>query len=134
MGVVDHPSGTAHKLRTQYKFPNQIGGKTGTTQNNSDGWFMGITPNLVSGVWVGCSDRRVRFKSTYYGQGAKLALPIWAKYMQKVYADGSIGLPADPFPKPKGFNEDLTCKPVTEEDTNPNWPGGEDDDEGPGWN
>ena len=135
MGVVDSPGGTAHSLRTKYKFPNQIGGKTGTTQNNSDGWFMGITPNLVSGVWVGCSDRRVRFKSTYYGQGAKLALPIWAIYMQKVYGDASIGLPADPFQKPEGFDVDINCAPPKEESstTDPTWPGTEDDD-GPDWN
>ncbi|HHG85559.1 MAG TPA: PBP1A family penicillin-binding protein [Bacteroidetes bacterium] len=109
-GVVDHLRGTAHRLRARYKFKNQIGGKTGTTQNNSDGWFMGVTPDLVSGVWVGCDDRRVRFRSTRYGQGANMALPIWAIYMKYVYADGDISLPQTPFTPPEGYQEWI-CKP-----------------------
>ncbi len=104
-GVVDHLGGTATRLRRTYKFKNQIAGKTGTTQNNSDGWFIGVTPNLVSGVWVGCDDRRVRFRSTRYGQGANMALPIWAIYMKYVYADKDIDLPAEPFTAPEGYVE-----------------------------
>ena len=73
-GVVDEPGGTAGRLRFRYKFTNEIGGKTGTTQNQSDGWFMGITPNLVTGVWVGCSERQMRFRSIRLGQGANMAL------------------------------------------------------------
>lgn len=102
-GVVDHLGGTGRRLRTKYKFKNQIGGKTGTTQNNSDGWFMGVTPDLVSGVWVGCDDKRIRFKSTRYGQGANMALPIWAIYMKYVYADKDIGISEDPFLAPDNY-------------------------------
>ncbi len=79
--------GTGVRLRFRYQFENEIGGKTGTTQNNSDGWFMGITPNLVTGVWSGNEDRAIHFRDTYYGQGANMALPVWAEYMQRVYAD-----------------------------------------------
>lgn len=80
-------SGTGVRLRYKYGFKNEIGGKTGTTQNQSDGWFMGITPNLVTGVWTGCDDRSVHFRDIAYGQGANMALPIFAEYMQRVYAD-----------------------------------------------
>jgi penicillin-binding protein 1A len=104
-GVVDHPGGTASRLRGTYHFRNQIAGKTGTTQNNSDGWFIGATPNLVSGAWVGCDDRRLRFSRTAYGQGANMALPIWAIYMKYVYADKDIDLPEDPFIPPNGYTE-----------------------------
>ena len=80
-------TGTGVRLRYKYQFKNEIGGKTGTSQNNSDGWFIGITPNLVTGVWSGCDDRSVHFRSTHYGQGANMALPVFAEYMQRVYAD-----------------------------------------------
>ncbi len=80
-------SGTGVRLRYKYGFKNEIGGKTGTTQNQSDGWFMGITPNLVTGVWTGCDDRSIHFRDIVYGQGANMALPIFAEYMQRVYAD-----------------------------------------------
>ena len=80
-------SGTGERLRFRYGFKNEIGGKTGTTQNQSDGWFMGITPNLVTGVWTGCEDRSVHFRDIQYGQGANMALPIFAEYMQRVYKD-----------------------------------------------
>jgi penicillin-binding protein 1A len=104
-GPVDMPGGTAGRLRGRYKFTNQIAGKTGTTQNNSDGWFMGMTPNLVSGAWVGNDDRRLRFTSTASGQGANTGLPIWAIYMKYVIADRSIGLPIGPFIAPEGYQE-----------------------------
>ncbi len=104
-GVVDHYGGTAGRLRGTYQFRGQIAGKTGTTQNNSDGWFIGITPNLVSGVWVGCDDRRLRFTRTLYGQGANMALPIWAIYMKYVYADKNIDLPEGAFIPPAGYVE-----------------------------
>ena len=68
-----------------------MGGKTGTTQNNSDGWFMGFTPSLVSGVWVGGEDRSIHFDRMSEGQGASMALPIYGLYMQKVYADKTLG-------------------------------------------
>lgn len=103
-GVVDQERGTAHRLRYRYKFKAEIAGKTGTTQDNADGWFVGMTPNLVSGVWGGCADKNVRSNSTAFGQGANIALPIWALYMQKVYADKTIGMPQEPFEKPDGWN------------------------------
>ena len=108
-GVVDHLRGTGHRLRAKYKFKNQIGGKTGTTQGNSDGWFMGVTPDLVSGVWVGCDDKRLRFRSTRYGQGANMALPIWAIYMRYVYSDSDIGLSQEPFTAPDGYTMTPFC-------------------------
>ncbi|MEL6673490.1 MAG: transglycosylase domain-containing protein [Bacteroidota bacterium] len=115
-GVVDR--GTGQRLRFKYKFTNDIGGKTGTTQNQSDGWFVGITPNLVTAVWVGHSDRRMHFRSIKYGQGANMALPIWALYMKGVYGDGRINLPQEPFTKPEGMeNVSLYCRvKKTEED------------------
>lgn len=79
--------GTASSLRTVYGFENEIAGKTGTTQNNTDGWFIGFTPVLVTGVWVGGDHPKVRFRYGGYGQGATTALPIWARYMQKIYRD-----------------------------------------------
>jgi penicillin-binding protein 1A len=78
----------------------QIGAKTGTTQNYSDGWFMGITPSLVSGVWVGAEDRSVHFKTIKNGQGARMAMPIWALYMQKIYADSALNYEKEKFPEP----------------------------------
>lgn len=117
MGVVDERGGTAGRLRFQYHFTNQMGGKTGTTQNHSDGWFMGVTPYLVTGVWVGCSDRSVRFRTLKYGQGASLALPVFGNFMQEVYADSTIGMPQDPFPIPKGFSMDImNCKSLNKPD------------------
>ena len=88
---------------------NPIAGKTGTTQNNSDGWFMGLTPDLVTGVWVGAEDRSVHFRSTNLGQGANMALPIWALYMQRVYNDPSIKLNMGDFEKPLNFHFDSDC-------------------------
>ncbi len=86
--VVD--SGTARRLRFTYNMKNDIGGKTGTTQNQTDGWFIGYTPDLVAGAWVGGQDRRIHFKTIRYGQGANAALPIWGKFMQKVYDDPAL--------------------------------------------
>jgi len=99
------PGGTAARLRRDYKLPENvaIGGKTGTTQNNSDGWFMGITPNLVSGCWVGAEERNVHFYNTRYGQGANMALPIFGKYMEKVYANKSTSLGNGKFEPPNGM-------------------------------
>ena len=109
MGVVDGRGGTGGRLRYKFKLKGQIGGKTGTTQNHSDGWFVGVTPNLVAGTWVGCSDRTMRFRSITYGQGASMALPIYGHFMQKVYADSSIGLPIMNFERPQGFEVELDC-------------------------
>ncbi len=79
--------GTGVRLRYKYGFKNEMGGKTGTTQNQSDGWFMGVTPNLVTGVWTGCEDRSAHFRDIFYGQGANMALPVYAEYLQRVYTD-----------------------------------------------
>jgi len=97
-GVVE--SGTGIRLRFKYKLNNPIAGKTGTTQNQSDGWFMGITPDLTTGVWVGAEDRSVHFRTISLGQGANMALPIWALYMQKVYNDPALNVSQGDFEKP----------------------------------
>ena len=114
MAVVDE--GTAGRLRFRYHIPGEIGGKTGTTNRNSDAWFMGFTPQLVSGVWVGGEDRDIHFDNMRMGQGATMALPIWAYFMKKVYRDQS--LPYDStavFDVPEDFNpcghEDMTTEP-----------------------
>jgi penicillin-binding protein 1A len=99
-GVVE--SGTGSRLRYRYKFTFPVAGKTGTTQNNSDGWFIGITPDITAGVWVGAEDRTVRFSSTFYGQGANTALPIWALFMLKVYQDRSLQYNRGDFEPPPG--------------------------------
>lgn len=88
MAVVDE--GTAGRLRHRYNIKGEIGGKTGTTNRNSDAWFLGFTPQLVSGVWVGGEDRDIHFDSMRMGQGATMALPIWAYYMKKIYRDSSL--------------------------------------------
>ncbi len=116
-GVVDQPGGTGQRLRWKYGFTNEIGGKTGTTQNHSDGWFVGIRPNLATGVWVGCADRRMRFRSIRYGQGANMALPIWALYMKRIAEDPEIGLPMEePFEKPAGVESLLHCESPVEDE------------------
>jgi penicillin-binding protein 1A len=97
-GVVE--SGTGIRLRFKYQLNNPIAGKTGTTQNQSDGWFMGITPDLTTGVWVGAEDRSVHFRTISLGQGANMALPIWALYMQKVYNDPALNVSQGDFEKP----------------------------------
>lgn len=109
--------GTAIRLPLVYDMKNEIAGKTGTTQNQSDGWFMGVTPNLVSGVWVGGENRSIHFRGIRLGQGANMALPIWALYMQQVYEDESLTpmvSKEDKFEKPLNFNFDLDC-----DDTDP---------------
>ncbi|MEM7368801.1 MAG: transglycosylase domain-containing protein [Bacteroidota bacterium] len=109
-GVVDEQGGTASRLRYRYNFTNEIAGKTGTTQDHSDGWFMGVTPNLVSGVWVGHSDRRMHFLDMKYGQGANMALPIWAIYMKKLYEDEKVALAQEKFQKPYGYYVNMDCE------------------------
>ncbi len=115
-------SGSGVRLRTQgggsgdnrwtgypYMFTNPIAGKTGTTQNQSDGWFMGMVPNLVTGVWVGCEDRSARFKGITYGQGATAALPIWGYFMKKCYEDKDLLISKDKFEVPENFNIKVDC-------------------------
>jgi penicillin-binding protein 1A len=126
-GVTDGGSGI--RLRTQwgtypdnvatgypYKFTNPIAGKTGTTQNQSDGWFMGIVPNLATGVWVGAEDRATHFAGITYGQGASMALPIWALYYQKLYADTTLNVSQEEFEKPKNLSIDINCDDANETD------------------
>ena len=112
-GVVD--GGTAGRLRYKYHITGEIGGKTGTTNRNSDAWFMGFTPQLVSGCWVGGEDRDIHFDSMSMGQGATMALPIWAYFMQKVYADKQLG-----YSQTIGFNLPEGFDPCKKEDSEMN--------------
>lgn len=103
-GVVER--GTGRRIRNYGVTTAEVAGKTGTTNNNSDGWFMGLTPNLVTGVWVGAEDRFAHFGSTAMGQGATTALPIWAHYMAGVYKHGGFGVSqSDKFEKPEGVDD-----------------------------
>ncbi len=103
--------GTGSRLRYYYKIQSPLAGKTGTTQNHSDGWFMGLTPQLTGGVWVGADDRAVHFRTAEFGQGNRLALPIWGLFLQKAYADKSLGLdPAMDWTRPEGdLGVELNC-------------------------
>ncbi|MDA0356405.1 MAG: transglycosylase domain-containing protein [Bacteroidetes bacterium] len=95
-----------------YQFTNPIAGKTGTTQNQSDGWFMGMVPNLVTGVWVGGEDRAAHFRSITYGQGASMALPIWGVFMKKCYNDSSLSVSKGSFEAPKNLRIPVDCNSV----------------------
>jgi penicillin-binding protein 1A len=112
-GAVQEPGGTAEGLkRTSLVAGNEIGAKTGTTSNYSDGWFMGVTQKLVAGVWVGGDDRSIHFRNLALGQGAKMAMPAYAKFMEKVYADQTLaieGYRKMPFIKPENFVFDFSC-------------------------
>nr|WP_308595007.1 transglycosylase domain-containing protein [uncultured Parabacteroides sp.] len=111
--VID--GGTGGRVRSRYGIKAPMGGKTGTTQNNSDGWFMGFTPSLVSGVWVGGEDRSIHFDRMSEGQGASMALPIYGLYMQKVYADKTLGYSQEEdFEIPEQYQN--PCKMTTEEE------------------
>ena len=124
-GVTQHGSGVrlrtagAEKYRADFKeiitgypyqFENPIAGKTGTTQNQSDGWFMGMVPNLVTGVWVGAEDRAAHFASITYGQGAAMALPIWALYMRNCYEDESLNVSKEDFEEPLELSIEVDCE------------------------
>ncbi len=98
-----------------YEFTNPIAGKTGTTQNQSDGWFMGMVPNLVTGVWVGGDDRSIHFRSITYGQGASMALPIWGLYMKKNYNNEELGVSKGSFPVPENMSINLDCSKVNQD-------------------
>lgn len=105
--VVD--SGTGLAIKARYRFFHTSAGKTGTTNDHSDAWFVGFTPELVAGVWVGTDDRRMSFTDMAYGQGARAALPIWAQFMRKAYESREIGLERGEFLKPKGIFELAVC-------------------------
>ena len=92
-----------------YEFTNPIAGKTGTTQNHTDGWFMGVVPNLATGVWTGGEDRAVHFENIAEGQGATMSLPTWALFMKKVYADTSLNISQEDFEKPESIGIITTC-------------------------
>jgi len=129
-GVTEGGSGTRlrhsnQKDNTEYKeiitgypygFTNPIAGKTGTTQNQSDGWFMGMVPNLVTGVWVGGEDRAIHFKTIKYGQGASTALPIWGLYMKANYENKDLGISDGEFPKPENMSINLDCDKQADEE------------------
>jgi len=101
-GGMEEPGGTSQALWEWdlWKNNNQIGGKTGTSSDYVDGWYMGVTKDLVTGVWVGCDERSVHFKTSQTGEGSRTALPIFGKFMEKVYRDESLGIKPGPFPKP----------------------------------
>ena len=107
-GVVNE--GTAIRLKYKYGMTGEIAGKTGTANDQSDGWFIGYTPKLTAGVWVGGEDKQVHFESLSLGGGSNMALPVWGLFMQKVLADGTLGIsPADRFVVPQGVNVDFNC-------------------------
>lgn len=124
-------SGSGARLRTQgggngynrvtgypYVLTNPIAGKTGTSQNQSDGWFVGMVPNLAAGVWVGCEDRSARFKTITYGQGATAALPIWGMFMKSCYNDPDLDVSKEAFPRPSNLSIKVDCyKPVVKDST-----------------
>jgi penicillin-binding protein 1A len=114
-GVVDY--GTGARLRYRYDIRVPLAGKTGTTQNNSDGWFMGITSDVVAGCWVGCEDRSAHFRSTDLGQGASMALPIFGIFFKKCQNDTSLAFKGEDFVKPAGINPklELDCSKYNED-------------------
>jgi penicillin-binding protein 1A len=117
-GGVEERGGTSAALPYELKKDNEIGGKTGTTNNASDGWYMGVTQNLVTGVWVGGDERSIHFKNWFFGQGGKSARPIWAKYMTKVYADPIVNVKKGPFRIPaSGLDVSLDCEHYTRQDS-----------------
>ena len=96
-------------IQYDYSFGNPIAGKTGTSQNNSDGWFIGMVPNLAAGVWVGNEDRAAHFRATRLGQGATMALPIWGISMKKCYADSDLDVSKEPFERPENLSIKVDC-------------------------
>ena len=109
-GGLQEPGGTSQALNN-YKFTkgNDVGGKTGTTSNYSDAWYMGVTNELVAGIWVGGDDRSIHFRSLALGQGSKQAMPAYAKFMEKAFADPELGLKKSAFAKPEGVSVSLDC-------------------------
>ncbi len=112
-GVCNYGTGARIRYDRPYgRITAPVAGKTGTTQSNSDGWFIGITPDLVAGCWVGGEDRSIRFSRTQLGQGASSALPIWGYFMNKVYADKTIVISKGDFQRPARLGVDLSCPPM----------------------
>lgn len=107
-GVINN--GTGARLRSKYQLKGEIAGKTGTTNDNADGWFIGYTPSLTAGIWVGAEDRQVHFQALALGSGSNMALPIWGIFMRKVLADGTLGISeSDRFVAPAGMSVNLNC-------------------------
>lgn len=113
-GVYEYDASTGYP----YEFDNPIAGKTGTTQNQSDGWFMGMVPNLATGVWTGADERSVHFEEIGLGQGATMSLPTWALYMKKVYADSTLTISREDFIKPDKLTIEIDCDKIVFEDEN----------------
>jgi penicillin-binding protein 1A len=108
-GATEISGGTALGLDMELRQDNEIGAKTGTTQNYSDGWFVGVTKDLVAGTWVGGDDRSIHFRNIALGQGARMAMPIWEKFMTKVYADDELAISKGPFKRPSNLSIELDC-------------------------
>lgn len=124
-GVIDH--GTGRRMRFRYNIQSEIAGKTGTTNNQADAWFIGYTPQIIAGAWVGCDDRTFRFSSQALGQGSAAALPIWAYFIKRVYADKMSNISPDAkFKEPEGFNN---CETEIPESTGGNTTPGYDPSE-----
>jgi len=118
-GVIN--TGTGMRLRSTYELKNEMGGKTGTTQNHSNGWFMGVTPNLVAGVWTGWEDQAIHFEDLNLGQGANMALPVFGIFMQKLNADKDLGVMSnDTFEAPANITVDLDCDKAKNQEQNRN--------------
>ncbi|MDX5338485.1 MAG: transglycosylase domain-containing protein [Cyclobacteriaceae bacterium] len=115
-GGFEEEDGTSQGVPWTLREGNELGGKTGTTQNASDGWYMGVSKDLVSGAWVGGDDRAIHFRSWIAGQGGRTARPIWVKYMTKVYADPSLGYKKGPFPRPeRPLSIEINCDKYEQE-------------------
>lgn len=110
MGATTEQGGTGLGLSQEVRLDNEVGAKTGTTQNASDGWFIGLTKDLVGGVWVGGDERSIHFKTSALGQGARMAMPIWDQYMQQIYADSLLGYEKGRFPTPiRPLSVEINC-------------------------
>ena len=109
-GSTEIEGGTALGLDKELREENEIGAKTGTTQNYSDGWFVGVTKDLAAGVWVGGDERSIHFRNIGLGQGARMAMPIWEKFMKKVYEDESLPVSKGEFKKPSNLSIELDCE------------------------
>ena len=120
-GATEESGGTALGLNRfdLIGWGNQIGGKTGTTQNYSDGWFIGMVPKLTTGVWVGGDDRAIHLRGFDYAQGARTAMPIWGYYMKSIFESKELAFKKEMFPRPKNkFIEELDCKKFKENKSN----------------
>ena len=120
-GTLEEPGGTARGIARELRLRNEIGAKTGTTQNASDGWFVGVVKDLATGIWVGGEDRSIHFREWYLGQGGRTAMPIWEEYMKKAYADTTLSIKKGAFDKPsKPLSISLNCdKHFSENDSLP---------------